>query len=276
VATKMLNDDWQGDDAHARRRAVLGVRARSEDRMLVLLVEHDTDVAHQLIESFAGQPVGLLHCADAATGLLHVGRMCPDAVVIGPMPSGLPTTEFLAVVHHYDEDLPIIVGAGAGSGELAAEATELGATAVVRRPYPAQRLLALLHSLAPEPGEVELRPMAIDLGRLRVDGVVPQCWLDGRLIQLPPQEFILLRYLADRVGAVLTRKELNRAVWGDKLGVQSNSLTVHIARLRKRLDDNEHDPQWIKAIRGLGYQFTVPATSDVPAQATRSPDVHTV
>jgi DNA-binding response OmpR family regulator len=271
----MLNDDWQSD-VDARRRARLAGRAHTEDRVAVLLVEHDTDVAHQLIESCTGQPVELCHCTDAATGLLYVGRTCPDAVVIGPMPTGLPTTEFLTAVHGFDEQLPIIVGAGAGSGELAAKATELGAAAVVHRPYPAARLLTLLRSLAPAPGEVELRPMAIDLGRLRVDGVVPQCWLDGRLVHLPPQEFILLRYFAERPGAVLTRKELNRAVWGDKLGVQSNSLTVHVARLRKRLGDDDHDPQWIKAVRGLGYQFTVPATSDVPTQSTRSPDVHTV
>jgi DNA-binding response OmpR family regulator len=278
----MLNDDWQSDNVDARRRACLAGRTRVEDRMAVLLVEHDTDVAHQLIESFAGQPVELLHCPDAATGLLYIGRSCPDVVVIGPMPTGLSAVEFLTVVQRFDEHLPIIVGAGAGSGELAAEATELGAVAVVRRPYPAARLLALLRSVAPDPAEVELRPLAIDLGRLRVDGAVPQCWLDGQLVPLPPQEFILLRYFAERPGAVLTRKELNRAVWGDKLGVQSNSLTVHVARLRKRLGDDDHDPRWIKAIRGLGYQFTVPdpgPTSDVPSQATpspRSPDVHTV
>lgn len=103
--------------------------------------------------------------------------------------------------------------------------------------------------------------------------------MDGRLIHLPPQEFILLRYFAARPGAVLTRKELNRAVWGDKLGVRSNSLTVHVMRLRKRLGDDDHDPQWIKAVRGLGYQFTVPVTSDIPSQVApspRSPDVHTV
>lgn len=192
---KMLSDSWQVDRVHTGRFAGRGV---GDDRMVVLLVEHDIDVAHQLVESFAGQPVELCHCADAAAGLLHVGRGCPDAVVIGPMTTGLPTTEFLVAVQHFDETLPIIVGAGAGSAELAAEATELGAAAVVRRPYPARRLLNLLHSLAPEPGEVVLRPMVIDLGRLKVDGAAPQCWLDGQLIQLPPQEFILLRYFAER------------------------------------------------------------------------------
>lgn len=290
-----LTEGWDSDNTqfHTRRRACVTSRARTQDRLAVLLVEHDTDIAQQLIAAFVGQPVEVQLCPDPAVALLQVGRTCPDAVVLGPTSARLGAAEFLSIVREVDQDLPIIVGAGAGSGDLAAQAAELGATAVIQRPYPAQRLLGLLRSFAREPDEVELRPMVIDLGRLRVDGAVPQFWLDGRAVPLPPQEFILLRYFAERVGAVLTRTELNRAVWGDKQGVSSNSLTVHVMRLRKRLGDNDHDPQWIKVIRGLGYQFTMPPaagttsestgdstdlTSGVPAQATpsrRSPDVHT-
>jgi DNA-binding response OmpR family regulator len=281
VATKMLNSDWGSDNSEfrARRRACLEARARRSDRLAVLFVEQDTDIASGLVEALVGQPVEVLRCADAAMALLQVGRLCPDAVVLGPASARLAATEFLAIVREVDPDLPIIVGAGAGSADLAAKATELGATAVVRRPYAARELLAMLRSFAPHPDDVELRPMTIDLGRLRIDGAQPQFWLDGQPHQLPPQEFILLRYFAERAGAVLTRNELNRAVWGDKLGVRSNSLTVHVMRLRKRLGDDEHNPQWIRAVRGLGYQFTIPeadVTSDVPPQTTRSPDVHTV
>lgn len=281
MAIKMLNSGWDSDNSefHARRRACLEARARRSDRLAVLLVEQDTDIASGLVEALIGQPIEVLRCADAAMALLQVGRMCPDAVVLGPTSARLAATEFLSVVREVDPDLPIVVGAGAGSADLAAQATELGATAVVRRPYAARELLAMLRSFAPHPDDVELRPMVIDMGRLRIDGARPQFWLDGQPQQLPPQEFILLRYFAERAGAVLTRNELNRAVWGDKLGVRSNSLTVHVMRLRKRLGDDEHDPQWIRAVRGLGYQFTVPeadVTSDVPPQATRSPDVHTV
>jgi DNA-binding response OmpR family regulator len=260
VATIMLNNGWDSDHSEfqARRIACLDARGRRGDRLAVLLVEQDGDIANELVDALVGQPVEVLRCTNAATALLHVGRLCPDAVVLGPTSTRLSATDFLSVVRELEPDLPIIVGAGAGAGDLAAQATELGATAVVRRPYATRELLALLRSFAPRPDNVELRPMVIDLGRLRIDGAQPQFWLDGIAQQLPPQEFILLRYFAERVGAVLTRTELNRAIWGDKIGVRSNSLTVHVLRLRKRLGDDEHNPQWIKAIRGLGYQFTVP------------------
>ncbi|MGH3757550.1 response regulator transcription factor [Actinophytocola sp.] len=287
-----VTEGWESDNTqfHTRHRACVSASTRVPDRLAVLLVEHDSDIARELTDAFVGQPVEVRQCTDPAVALLQVGRTCPDVVLLGPASGRLGAADFLAIIRELDHELPIIVGAGAGAGDLAAQAAELGATAVVRRPYQARELLGLLRSFAPRPDAVELRPMVIDLGRLRVDGAVPQFWLDGRVVALPPQEFVLLRYFAERLGAVLTRAELNRAVWGDKLGVRSNSLTVHIMRLRKRLGDEEHNPKWVKVVRGLGYQFTVPPAADtatgpagdptrtVPAQATpseRSPDVHT-
>lgn len=246
---------------HARRRACLTCRDVVPDRVATVLVEDDDEVADALIGAFVGQPVEILRCADPAEALLAVGRTCPDAVVLGPATGLMSALEFLAVVRATDEDLPIVVGAGTGTGDFVSRATDFGATAVVRRPYRPRELLGLLRSLAPRPDRLEVRPLAIDLGRLRIDGGMPQFWLDGRTVELPPMEYLLLRYFAERPGTALTRAELINAVWGEGAKDRSNTLTVHIARLRKRLGDDEQRPQWIKAVRGLGYQFTVPAHS---------------
>ena len=96
---------------------------------------------------------------------------------------------------------------------------------------------------------------------LKIDGVAPQMWLDGELVRLPMREYLLLRYLAERVGAVVPRKEITRAIWGVEGVRGSNTLTVHVMRLRRRLRDDEANLRWIRVIRGLGYQFTVPSPS---------------
>ncbi len=117
--------------------------------------------------------------------------------------------------------------------------------------------------------ETTVAGQPIELGRLRIDGSVPQLWIDGRQVSVPPMEFLLLRYFAGHIGEVISRAELLDAVWGNEAHANSNTLTVHILRLRKRLGDDEGEPQWIKAIRGLGYQLSVPAgaggTNTVPA-----------
>ncbi|MGQ0841516.1 response regulator transcription factor [Actinokineospora sp.] len=262
---------WESDNSqfHARRRACLAANGRLPDRLAVLVVDHEADIVHELVAAWAGQPVEVRVCADPAEALLVLGRTCPDVVVLGPAVGRLDPVEFLSIVRADDPDMPVVVGAGAGSGDFAARVTELGASMVAPRPYRPTELLALLRSLAPDPTHVELRPMAIDLGRLRIDGAVPRMWLDGRLIELPPLEFLLLRFFAERAGAVLTRAELLRGVWDDRPKARSNTLTVHIARLRRRLGDDDHNPQWIRVIRGLGYQFLVP-----DADQPRSPSIH--
>ncbi|PWK89520.1 winged helix family two component transcriptional regulator [Lentzea atacamensis] len=263
---------WESDSSqfHTRRRACLANKGRVQNRLAVLVVDHDADVVHQLLDGFTGQPVEPRVCPDPAEALLLLGRTCPDVVLLGPAVGRLDPIDFLTIVRADDPDVPVVVGAGQGSGDFAARAAEVGVTAVVPRPYRTRELLAFLGSLAPKTDAVEIRPMVIDLGRLRVDGAVPQFWLDGVLVPLPPMEFLMLRYFAERPGAVVSRKELVGALWAGRPSAKSNTLNVHIMRLRKRLGDDDHNPTWIRVVRGLGYQFNVPPV------ASCSPDVHPV
>ncbi|MFC6091550.1 response regulator transcription factor [Saccharothrix lopnurensis] len=255
---------WESDNSrfHSRGRACRTTGRKLPDRLALLVVDGGPE-ADELARSMAGQPVELRTCPDPAEALLVVGRTCPDVVLLGPAAGRLDPLEFLSIVRADDPDVPVVVGADPG-GDFASRATDAGASIVVPRPYRVKQLLALLKSLSTGTEKIDIRPMAIDLGRLKVDGEVPRMWLDGIEVNLPPMEFLLLRYLAERVGSVLTRQAVSEALWG-QAPPSSNSLNVHVGRLRKRLGDDDQDPQWIRVVRRLGYQFTVPP---------RSPDVH--
>lgn len=236
---------------------------RTDDaRLAVLVVEQRRDVVRGLVEAVVGQPIVLDTCDDAAGALLRLGRLRPDVVVLGPVAGRLDPIDFIRIALSDDPNLPILAGAGSDSSQFAAGASAAGATAVIQRPYRGPELLAMLRSLAPHTKNLQLRPPPIDLGRIRVDGAVPQAWVDGKQISVPPMEFVLLRYFAERVGQVISRAELVDAVWGEDQQSNSNTLTVHIMRLRKRLGGDGVD--WIKSVRGLGYQFTVPGAGEVP------------
>ena len=71
-------------------------------------------------------------------------------------------------------------------------------------------------------------------------------------------EFRLLRYLAERHGEIVPRTELEAAAWGDGVMARSNSLNVHIARLRRRFQSG-FAADWICSVRGFGYRLIVPA-----------------
>ena len=252
---------WEDDNSvfHARRRALVAGREIKPDRLAVLVIDGG-DQAKALKDALAGQPVELEFAKDPAAGLFLLGRTCPDVVVVGPTDAHLDTRSFLQVVSVQEPELPVIVGIDAKGGDLAGYAAGLGA-AVLAHPYQPDKLMRLLHSLAPAQRRIEVRPLTLDFGRLRIDGASPQIWLDGVTSKIPMREYLLLRYLAERAGAVVSRRELIAAIWGG--AGSSNTLATHILRLRRRLERNESKPQWIQAVRGIGYEFAVPTQAAI-------------
>ena len=248
---------WEDDNSvfHARRRALVAGRGVKPDRLAVLVVDR-ADQAMVLKHALAGQPVELQTATDPAAGLFLLGRTCPDVVVVGPTDGSLDTRGFLEVVFAHEPELPVIVGVDQDGGDLAGHAAGLGA-AVLGHPYQPDKLMRLLRSFAPAQRRIEVRPLTLDFGRLRIDGASPQIWLDGAASKIPMREYLLLRYLAERAGTVVSRGELITAIWGGG-GGSSNTLATHILRLRRKLERNETKPQWIQAVRGIGYEFTVP------------------
>jgi DNA-binding response OmpR family regulator len=230
--------------------------------LLVLLVCQPTE-SDRLQRAWQGQAIDVEYAPDLATALVRTGQLGPSMVVVGESGGVLGPVEFLRALRQVDTVTSVIVGLG-DDPQLASDALTAGATAVVRLPFSAEAVLRLLDTSAPGSGTFKLRPLPIDLGRLRVDGAATRIWVDGTESLIPAMEFLLLRYLAERHGEVVTRQELVCAGWGEGAAVPSNSLNVHLARLRRRFppDAAEH---WIKPIRGIGYQFLVPAAQQVAA-----------
>ncbi len=88
--------------------------------------------------------------------------------------------------------------------------------------------------------------------------------MHGQPLHLPLREFELLQYLMSHAEKVVTRAELHEALWGAGATPETNTLAVHIRRLRDRLGDDPKDPQLIQTVRGLGYRLAAPVT---PADA---------
>jgi DNA-binding response OmpR family regulator len=248
----------------ARRRVCAPMRAASTDRVAVLVIDHE-EVVDGLVEDFSGQPLELHAAYDPADALLLIGRTCPDVVVLGPVTGRLGPTALLEILRDYEPQLPVVVGIGPDDGALAARMAALEPAAVISHPYRREHLLRLLRSLAPLGSDIDVGPLPVDLGRLRIDGVAPEMWLDGVHSILPLREFMLLRYLAERVGRVVSRAEIAAAVWGSADTAATNTLSVHIMRLRRRFG---HDGvRWITAVRGTGYQLDVPPPAEPGALA---------
>lgn len=257
LPTPRLLAEFTGRERHAARRCQ------------VLLAAGPAE-ADRLGQAWTGQAVDVMLCESLALMLLRIGRVRPDAVVIASTVDALPPVDVVRTIRIDDDDLPIIVGLDQDHTSLGADVLAAGATAIVRLPFKPDDLLRILSAAPPAGHDLPIRPLPLDLGdgRLRIDGSSPRMWLDGRETLLPPVEYLVLRYLASRPEEIISRVELYEAVWGDRGGRSSNTLTVHLGRIRRRLEGT-HGQEWIRSIRGFGYQFIVP---DQPHPTPIRPD----
>ena len=82
------------------------------------------------------------------------------------------------------------------------------------------------------------------------------CRKNGELVVMAAKELLLLRYLIDHRGLVVSRDELLQNVWEYQADVSSRTIDVHVAWLRQKLEDNPQNPKYIHTVRGFGYRFT--------------------
>lgn len=231
-----------------------GGRLSAPDRPLVYLA-CDADETDMLRHAWDGQTVDIESGPDLALALVRTGQFSPDMFVVGNSTGVIGPLDFVRTLRNAGATVPIVVGI-APTGASAADLLGAGATAVLQRPFSPEAVLGLLKATSAV-GSFQIKPLPIDLGRLRVDGIATRMWVDGDEYLIPAMEHLLLRYLAERHGEIVSREELVSVAWGQSGSMMSNSLAVHLARVRRRFQAYSGD-DWIRSVRGCGYQLLVP------------------
>jgi DNA-binding response OmpR family regulator len=205
-----------------------------------------------------GQTCEVVSAPDPARALFAAGRVLPHAVILDRECCPHQMILTAQILREEQPDLPVFVVVGHDDGEFATSMAALQCT-VIRHPLRHSDALRILDSL--RPGLPGARPPPIDLGRLRIARGAPEIWLDGVHVVLPRREHELLSYLAEHAGRVVTHAEIGREVWGSEAMGGSNTVAVHVTRLRRRLRDSPGAAPWIRAVRGVGYQLEPPTAT---------------
>jgi two-component system alkaline phosphatase synthesis response regulator PhoP len=153
--------------------------------------------------------------------------------------------------------IPIIMLTARGQVTDKVVGLKIGADDYVTKPFEMMELLARV--------EAQLRRSRVggtlstevyEFGDVRVDFRRAEAYRGHDVIELSAKEFKLLRYLIEHRGAALSRDELLNEVWGYDASVSTRTIDVHVAWLRQKLEPNQHHPQFILTIHGLGYKFS--------------------
>jgi len=154
---------------------------------------------------------------------------------------------------------PIIVLSSVGSDDVKIKALDLGADDYLIMPFSMEEFLARVRSalrrwLAYKTGHVTQNNLIL-VGSLLIDKDARQISINGENIRLTPTEYDIVLYLANRIGKVVTHRELLRAVWGAQYGDEREYLRVFISQIRKKIEFDPLKPRYVITEPGVGYRF---------------------
>jgi len=194
--------------------------------------------------------------ADGEAALSAFEAHAPDLVVLDLM---LPKLDGLTVFKRMraQRAVPIIMLTARGDEVDRVLGLELGADDYVVKPFSPREVVAriknALRHRAPPPNDSGER--AIARGGVRIDPRTRGVQVGDRAIDLTSKEFDLLYFLVRHPGQVFTRAQLLDKVWGYEFFGDASTVTVHIRRLREKIETNPAEPRYLVTVWGVGYRF---------------------
>lgn len=228
-----------------------------------ILVTDDEPTVREVVRRYLEREgFRVLEAADGPGALALVHDESVDLIVLDlmlPGIDGLEITRQLREAAPGGEDLPIIMLTAKTSEAERIEGLEIGADDYVTKPFsPGElvaRVRAVLRRTGPAPTLKGEKPLT--LGNLHIDPGTREVLVDDGKVELTAKEFDLLWFLARHPRQVFSRSQLLDQVWGYEYYGDPSTVTVHVRRLREKIEADPSQPQKILTVWGVGYKFEV-------------------
>jgi two-component system, OmpR family, response regulator ResD len=189
----------------------------------------------------------------AARELLE--QKMPNAIVLDLMMPRMDGLELCRWIRARS-DVPVIMLTSLGEEADRIVGLELGADDYVAKPFSprelAARVKAVLRRTTPGAAKAE----HIEVGDLSIDAGTREVAKAGRSLRLTVTEFDLLWFLISHPHRVFSRQQLMQSVWGYQASFDTGTVTVHIRRLREKIESDPSKPEYLETVWGVGYRFT--------------------
>jgi DNA-binding response OmpR family regulator len=189
---------------------------------------------------------------DDARRLIETGE--PSLVVLDVM---LPGTDGLELCRwiRSRSDLPVILLTARGEEADRIVGLELGADDYVTKPFSPRELAVRVRTVLRRTGGAPARPQQLEFGDVVVDGASREVTKAGAPVALTAKEFDLLSFLAAHPRQAFSRDQLMDRVWDYAASVDTGTVTVHIRRLREKIEPDPAHPRHLQTVWGVGYRL---------------------
>ena len=220
--------------------------------MRVLLVEDELDIQGFLQRSLSEAGYQVDVAGDARTAECLAVESNHDALVVD---LGLPDLDGLSLILRLRQlglTAPVLILSARRSVDDRVRGLEQGGDDYLTKPFALAELLARLRNLLKRNNSLSTEATRLRVLDLELDLLRREASRNGEILNLTPQEFVLLEYLCRNAGRVVTRSMILDKVWGMRIQPDTNVVDVHIYRLRGKVDTEGHGPL-IRTLRGVGY-----------------------
>jgi DNA-binding response OmpR family regulator len=220
----------------------------------VLVVDDEPIVREVVVRYLEREGYRTLEAGDGDRARELVEQESPALVVLDVM---LPGTDGLTLCRwiRSTSDLPVILLTARGEEADRIVGLELGADDYVTKPFSPRELAARVRTVlrrASTPGGSVQR---VELDGLSIDAATREVSKAGRPLTLTAREFDLLWFLASHPRRVFSRSQLMDRVWGYESAVDTGTVTVHVRRLREKIEDDPSKPTRLETVWGVGYRL---------------------
>ncbi|CAA9245581.1 MAG: Phosphate regulon transcriptional regulatory protein PhoB (SphR) [uncultured Acidimicrobiales bacterium] len=222
----------------------------------VLVVDDDQTVSEVVRRYLEREGYEVETVADGTTALRVALAHPPDLMVLDLMLPGLDGIEVCRRLRQ-SHQVPVIMLTAKGDVDDRVTGLEVGADDYVTKPFSPRELTARVGAVLRRVATVatdDQRPSVLQAGNIRLDTASRRCWVDGNPVQVTTKELDLLAFLLRSPGRAWRREELLEHVWGWTYG-DTSTVTVHIRRLREKVEQDPTSPRHLQTVWGVGYRF---------------------
>jgi DNA-binding response OmpR family regulator len=220
----------------------------------VLVVDDEPIVREVVVGYLEREGYRTLQAADGDRARELLEYESPTLVVLDVMLPGMDGLELCRWIRSRSQ-VPVILLTARGEETDRIVGLELGADDYVTKPFSPRELTARVRTVLRRSTTTPDAAERLSLGGLEIDSRSREVFVHGSSLALTAKEFDLLWFLARHPRVVFSRDQLMHRVWGYEAALDTGTVTVHVRRLREKIEDDPGKPERLQTVWGVGYRF---------------------
>ena len=221
----------------------------------VLIVEDDEATAFALRDGFEYEGYTVLVATDGPAAVRMAAEEQPTLILLDVMLPQMSGLDVCKQIRNSSNDVPIIMLTARGQEVDKVLGLKIGADDYVTKPFSFMELMARVEAVLRRSSARAESSGFYEFGDVRLDFRMLEATKGSQPLDLSPLEFKLMKFFIDNRQQVVTRDQMLRSVWNSQSALFTRTVDMHVAKLRKKIEDSPNHPRFIITIYGVGYKF---------------------